>query len=171
MRPLLLLTLGLAAGCAIAMGPPKTEVDGLVVSLFDSDGRRAGTVTLQQEGEKSLLFIFDTRGLPPGRHAVHLHAIGNCTRPDFLSAGPHLDEGHHQHGKENPAGPHDGDLDDIVVNEVGISHDTLRLDRRINVGAMTKGDGSAIVIHSGPDDQRTDPSGNSGARIACGILM
>jgi len=153
------------------MGPPKTEVDGLVVSLFDSDGRRAGTVTLQQEGEKSLLFIFDTRGLPPGRHAVHLHAIGNCTRPDFLSAGPHLDEGHHQHGKENPAGPHDGDLDDIVVNEVGISHDTLRLDRRINVGAMTKGDGSAIVIHAGPDDQRTDPSGNSGARIACGILM
>ena len=174
MRPLLLITLGLAAGCAIAMGPPKTQVEGLVVSLFDGEGRRAGTVTLEEEKGQILLFIFDTRGLPPGRHAVHLHTIGNCTRPDFLSAGPHFDLGGHQHGKQNPAGPHYGDLDDIVVNEAGISRDTLRLapaDGRINVGAMTKGDGSAIVIHADPDDQRTDPSGNSGARIACGILM
>jgi Cu-Zn family superoxide dismutase len=173
-KALLLLTLGLAAGCAIAMGPPKTEVEGLVVSLFDTEGRRAGTVTLAEDGNQVLLFIFDTRGLPPGRHAVHLHAIGNCTRPDFLSAGPHLDQGRHQHGKQNPAGPHTGDLDDIVVNEAGISHDTLRLaplDGRLDVGAITGGDGSAIVIHADPDDQRTDPSGNSGARIACGILM
>jgi Cu-Zn family superoxide dismutase len=173
-RRSLIPLLALAAGCAIAMGPPKTEVEGLVVSLFNGAGRGAGTVTLEAQEDQVLLFIFDVRGLPPGRHATHLHAIGNCTRPDFLSAGPHYDEGRHQHGHDNPAGPHRGDLGDIVVDAAGNSRDTLRLaplDGRLDLGALVGGDGSAIVIHADPDDERTDPHGNSGVRIACGILV
>jgi len=173
-RPLLAATLALVGGCAIAMGPPRTEIEGLVMALFDASGRQTGTVTLQAQDDQVLLFIFDVRGLPAGRHAVHLHAIGNCTRPDFLGAGPHLDNGRHQHGRENPAGPHRGDLEDILVDEAGTSRDTLRLaplDGRLDLGALVGGDGSAIVIHAAPDDGRTDPDGKSGIRIACGILI
>ncbi len=174
MKRFLLSASLLVAGCAVALGPPKTNVHGLVVSMFDGTGRRVGTVTLQNDGSEVLRFAFSVRGLPPGPHAVHIHSIGLCERPDFLSAGPHLDIGHHQHGRNNPAGPHFGDLTDLVVGPDSTSHDTLTFvppDGRLNTGAIFSGDGSAIVIHAAPDDQRTDPTGNSGARIACGILM
>jgi Cu-Zn family superoxide dismutase len=164
----------LATACAVAMGPPTTDLEGLTASIFTSSGGRAGTVTLHHEKGEVLLFVFDLRGLPPGPHAVHVHTIGSCIRPDFLSAGPHLDPDRRQHGRDNPAGRHLGDLEDIVVGPDGTSRDTLRfapLDGRLVPGQIVGGDGSAVVIHEGPDDDRTDPDGRSGARIACGILM
>lgn len=168
-----LLLLGIA-GCAISMGTPNTRADHLPVALFDATGSRVGTVTLTMEGnDEALTLVFDVYGLPPGSHGLHIHAVGSCQRPDFLSAGPHLDEGEHQHGLDNPKGPHFGDLPDLIVNEDGTAHRTLRLAPKaghIHSSLLFGGDGSSIVIHADPDDRHTDPSGNSGIRIACGIL-
>jgi superoxide dismutase, Cu-Zn family len=111
-------------------------------------------------------------GLAPGHYGVHLHAVGRCEGPDFASAGAHWNPTARQHGRLNPQGPHLGDLDNLDVDESGAG----RLEFRIVGGAISgpqglfDADGVAVVIHANPDDYRTDPSGNSGARIACGVL-
>ena len=173
-RPLRALLLVGITGCAVALGPPNSHADHLPVTLYDATGTRVGTVTLtlDEKGE-TMAMVFDVYGLPPGAHAVHIHSIGLCERPDFLSAGPHLDDGGHQHGLDNPAGPHLGDLPDLLVNEDGTARRTLRLAPavgHIHMNTLFAGDGSAIVIHADPDDRHTDPSGKSGPRIACGII-
>lgn len=155
------------------MGAPQTRADQLPISLFDGEGRQIGIVILTADST-GLDLHFDVEGLAPGAHGVHLHSTGRCERPDFLTAGPHLDDGEHRHGRENPAGPHYGDLPDLVVGADGTANVTLRLiarpGGRFTTRPIFNGDGSAIIIHAGPDDQRTDPSGGSGARLACGIV-
>jgi Cu-Zn family superoxide dismutase len=174
MRPLLALLLLGITGCAVALGPPTTHADQLEVALFDGAGASVGTVTLtlDRSGE-TLALVFDVHDLPPGSHGTHIHSIGLCERPDFLSAGPHLDDGEHQHGRQNPDGPHLGDLGDLIVNDDGTARRTLLMTPArgdIRMSLIFGGDGSAVVIHADPDDQRTDPAGKSGARIACGII-
>ena len=173
-RPLTAFVLLALTSCAVALGPPSTHADQLEVALFNSDGAQVGTMTLTMDRSgESMDLVFDVHDLPPGSHGVHLHEVGRCERPDFLSAGAHLDDGDHQHGRENPKGPHLGDLADLIVNEDGTAHRTLRIAPgrgHISMGLIFGGDASAVVIHADPDDQRTDPSGNSGARIACGII-
>ena len=111
-------------------------------------------------------------GLAAGQYGVHLHAAGRCEGPAFESAGPHWNPTARQHGKLNAQGPHLGDLDNLEVDETGAG----RLEFRVANGAISgadgllDADGAAVVIHASPDDYRTDPSGNSGARIACGVL-
>ncbi|HEV2816074.1 MAG TPA: superoxide dismutase family protein [Allosphingosinicella sp.] len=111
-------------------------------------------------------------GLPAGHYGVHLHAVGRCDGPAFESAGPHWNPTGRRHGKLNPDGHHSGDLDNLDVDESGAG----RLEFRIEGGAIGGAEGlfdadnAALVIHAGPDDYRTDPAGNSGARIACGVL-
>ena len=167
------LALLLVAGCAVALGPPKTLADALPVALFDTEGRHIGTAVLTADST-GLKIALDVAGLPPGPHAVHLHEHGICERRDFLSAGAHLDDGAHQHGRLNPAGPHLGDLDDLVVGPDGTGRAVLRLAPargRLDTRLLLGGDGSAIIIHAGADDGHTDPSGKSGPRIACGIAI
>jgi Cu-Zn family superoxide dismutase len=169
-----LLLLGITS-CAVALGPPSTHAEGLEVKLYDSQGGPVGRVTLSldRSGE-TMELVFDVHDLPAGAHGLHIHEVGLCERPDFLSAGAHLDDGRHEHGRENGKGWHIGDLPDLIVNEDGTAHRTLRLAPRsghVSMGSLFSGDGSAIVIHADPDDQTTDPSGKSGARIACGILI
>lgn len=171
-RSLLVLPLLLAA-CAISMGPPTTAADALPVALYDGGGTRIGTATLTAD-ETGLTIVLEVAGLPPGRHAVHIHEHGRCERPDFLSAGAHLDDGTHQHGRQNPAGPHLGDLEEVTVGADGQGSARLRftpLSGRFQPKLIFGGDGTALIIHAGPDDQRTDPTGNSGPRIACGIMI
>jgi superoxide dismutase, Cu-Zn family len=111
-------------------------------------------------------------GLAPGHYGVHLHAVGRCDGPDFASAGAHWNPTARQHGRLNPEGHHLGDLDNLDIDESGAG----RVEFRIVGGAITgaqglfDADGAAVVIHANPDDYLTDPSGNSGARIACGVL-
>lgn len=112
-------------------------------------------------------------GLPAGHYGVHVHAVGRCDGPAFESAGPHWDPTARRHGKLNPDGHHLGDLDNLDVDESGAGRLEFRIDRAVPSGAqgMFDADNAAIVIHAAADDYRTDPSGNSGARIACGALI
>jgi Cu-Zn family superoxide dismutase len=115
-------------------------------------------------------------GLAPGLHGIHIHAVGACS-PAFTAAGGHYNPLVHQHGLENPSGPHAGDLPNLVVNGAGIGHLDAVTDRvTLSPGPATLFDttalvvGSAFIIHAGPDDQLTDPTGGSGGRIACAVI-
>ena len=116
----------------------------------------------------------DLTGLSPGPHGLHLHQTGRCDAPAFAAAGAHLNPQGRMHGLNNPAGPHAGDLPGIIVPASGrVSVDVST--SRVSLGepaasSLFDGDGTAIVVHASADDQRTDPSGGSGARIACGVV-
>jgi len=156
-----------AAGSAIAAAPSKATA-----VLNDSAGAQKATATLTQTG-KGVRLVVDAKGLPAGVHGVHLHTVGQCTPPDFASAGGHWNPTHKMHGKDNPMGEHMGDLPNMTVGTDGVGH----LDATIP-GAMLSGgdmplldaDGASVVIHAAADDYKTDPSGNSGGRVACGTI-
>jgi Cu-Zn family superoxide dismutase len=154
-----------AAAHAEAPPPPP------VIELRRGDGRLVARAIVWQ-ARTGVEIRVQAAGLPAGHYGVHLHAVGRCEGPDFVSAGPHWNPTGRQHGSLNPQGHHLGDLPNLDVDE----HGAGRLEFTI-AGATTSGpqglfdaDGTALVIHAGPDDYRTDPSGNSGARIACGVL-
>ena len=111
-------------------------------------------------------------GLPAGHYGVHLHAVGRCEGPAFASAGPHWNPTGRQHGTLNPAGHHLGDLPNLDVDEQGAGRLEFAIPGGTAAGAegLFDADGVSVVIHAAADDYRTDPSGNSGARIACGVL-
>ena len=112
--------------------------------------------------------------LPPGKHGIHIHAVGKCEGPAFTTAGGHLNPDAKKHGKENPEGPHAGDLLNLEVKANGTAKTTL-LDTMVTLGdgpnSVFHEGGTAIVIHEKEDDYKTDPAGNSGARIACGVIQ
>ena len=111
----------------------------------------------------------DARGMPAGTHGAHIHAVGSCDAPDFASAGGHWNPTNAHHGSMNPAGPHQGDLPNLVVDSGG--RGTIAgVVPGASMDALLDADGAAVVIHANADDLMTDPSGNSGARIACGVL-
>lgn len=155
------------AGCA-TMDTRTTDL--ATAELIAADGRTAGkAVFVRQRGET--LVRLTANGVPGAVHGLHLHAVGKCEAP-FASAGPHLNPGGHQHGKDNPQGAHFGDLPNITIDSSGrgtasasLGHDSAAID-----AALFDADGTAIVLHAAADDYRTDPSGNSGARITCGVL-
>lgn len=141
-------------------------------ALRAADGGERGSVTVT-EGGGGLQLRVSAMGLPPGAHGAHLHAVGRCDPPDFASAGPHWNPANRQHGTENPNGPHLGDMPNLTVGADGRG----TLDFVVQGGAMQSGaqalldaDGAAFVIHADADDNRTDPSGNSGGRIACAVI-
>ena len=140
-------------------------------SLALADGSPAGTASLHvSHGKASLRLAL--KGLPPGVHGIHLHAVGKCEAPEFKTAGGHLNPAMHQHGTLNPMGHHLGDLPNVTADATGRVTTTLPLesDAASLPAALFDADGTALVIHAGPDDYKTDPSGNSGGRIACGVL-
>jgi superoxide dismutase, Cu-Zn family len=107
--------------------------------------------------------------MPQGTYAAHVHTTGRCDAPDFTTAGSHWNPTASQHGKDNPQGMHKGDLPNLLVGTDG--RGTLEYTiAGADVGAMLDADGASIVIHTGADDYRTDPSGNSGGRMACGVF-
>jgi Cu-Zn family superoxide dismutase len=113
-------------------------------------------------------------GLSPGLHGIHIHAVGSCVAPTFASAGGHYNPLSHQHGLENPNGPHAGDLPNLVVDVSGhgrLQAMTDRVTLSPGIATLLDGDGSALIIHANPDDQVTDVgNGGSGPRIACGVI-
>lgn len=138
----------------------KTSPKVTRAEIRRTDGSAAGTVSLV--GNNVTLVA---ENLSAGAHGLHLHAVGRCDGPDFASAGPHWNPTSRKHGSENPEGPHLGDLPNLQVGADGRGVATLALPP----GFLDE-DGAALIIHAAPDDNRTDPSGNSGARIACAVL-
>jgi Cu-Zn family superoxide dismutase len=142
-----------------------------VIEIRKADGTLAARAMVWTGGA-GLEVRVQATGLPAGHYGVHLHAVGRCEGPAFASAGPHWNPTARQHGSLNPAGHHLGDLPNLDVDAQGMG----RLEFAIHgasatgPGGILDADGAALVIHAAPDDYRTDPSGNSGARIACGVL-
>ena len=117
--------------------------------------------------------LLDVTGLPPGDKAVHIHEVGQCDPPSFESAGGHFNPTGAQHGTANPRGPHAGDLPNITVDASGRGHlevTTKRVSLEKGAASLFDANGSALVVHANADDMRTDPAGESGARLACGLI-
>lgn len=159
-------TASIASVSTAAVGQTATA------DLVDAAGAPVGRVKLTQ-GAVGVLIQMDLKGLKPGVHAFHLHAKGRCDRPDFTSAGGHYNPRSHEHGFLNPEGPHAGDLPNIHVpadGTVKAEFHTSRVTLGTGVGTLFDADGTAIVIHAGADDYKTDPAGHAGARVACGVV-
>lgn len=172
MRSITLLPLALlAAGCSSARHEePAPQTTAARAEMRDLSGRSVGEVTLRQL-PNGVLVVGQLSGMPPGVHGIHLHAVGKC-EPPFETAGGHFNVGDMQHGFQNVRGPHQGDLPNIFIPESG----TLRFENvssRLSLGGsngLLDADGAAVVVHAYADDYQTDPSGNSGSRIACGVI-
>ena len=137
--------------------------------LVNASGQSIGTVRAWQTAG-GVSFRISATGLPHGVHGLHVHAVGRCDPPDFKTAGAHWNPAGKQHGMNNPAGPHAGDLPNVEVASNGVLNATVTL-AGASMASLLDADGAALVIHASPDDYKTDPSGNSGARIACAVIQ
>jgi superoxide dismutase, Cu-Zn family len=145
----------------------KTKVD-----VKDAQGKDVGTIILSEKGSGVSLKVH-VHDLTPGDHGIHFHQNPKCDGPDFKSAGPHFNPGAKKHGLESPDGHHAGDMQNLTVDANGKADVTLE-DKDVTLGdganSLFSNGGTAIVIHAKADDMKTDPSGNSGDRIACGVI-
>lgn len=170
----------LVAGPALAILLAATVAAGPISprrahgTFVDESGARIGSIHLSQDRHGHVHVRVKVKGLVAGLHGIHIHAVGSCT-PTFAAAGGHYNPFVHEHGLENPNGPHAGDLPNLVVNGRGHGRLHARTDRvTLTAGPATlfDADGSAFIIHANPDDQVTDVgNGGSGARIACAVIL
>ena len=166
MRKLILLaaTTGLTA-CSTVTEPQG----GPPMALVNASGQSIGSVRAWQTAG-GVSFHIQASGLPHGIHGVHVHAVGRCDGPDFAGAGAALESRRQEAWDEQSEGPHAGDMPNVEVAANGVLGTTVVLPGA-SMASLLDADGAALVIHAGPDDYMTDPSGNSGARIACAVIQ
>jgi len=157
------------AGCSTLADAPTDRIAS--ATLSSPTGIPMGTAQILAQGDEVTLAVALT-GVPAGAHGIHLHAVGKCAPSDFSGAGGHLNPLGKAHGSANPLGSHMGDLPNITIHSGGSGSLAVELagTRSQIDGWLFDSDGTAIVLHADADDYRTDPSGNSGGRIACGVL-
>lgn len=146
----------------------------MTVKIINSKGENIGTASLSQVGDKVQVLI-EAQNLPPGTHGTHFHEVGRCDTPDFKTAGEHLNPRHKQHGFKNPKGFHAGDLPNIEVGTDGKVRANLATKEvtfeKGKPNSLLRPGGISLIIHEKADDYFTDPSGNSGGRIACAAIQ
>lgn len=144
----------------------------MLVQLKDAQGKIVGSAIVWESGQGIGMEV-DVRDLPPGEHAIHFHQNAKCEAPDFKSAGGHFNPDGKKHGLANPEGHHAGDNANFTVGADGKAHFKIE-DKDVNLGteshSLFSNGGTALVIHAKADDQKTDPAGNAGDRIACGAI-
>lgn len=153
------------------MATPKR----VTVIMKNAQGHDVGKVILKRR-RGGVLIRFKLHNLPPGEHAVHIHSVARCDPPDFKTAGGHFNPTNKEHGFQNPRGHHAGDMPfDLIVRSNGRVHKTY-FDRDVTmnpnaINSVFANGGTSIIIHARGDDMMSDPSGNAGARIACGVIQ
>ncbi len=169
MKTLGILGVGLLlAGCATSQyGSPQATAQ-----LKNARGEAVGTASFWEDAS-GVRILAQVRGISPGTHGIHLHAVGKCDPPEFTTAGGHFNPGNRKHGLRNPEGPHGGDLPNLQVAADGqgrLEYLTKLVTLAAGPTSLFDADGAALVVHAGADDEVSDPAGNSGGRIACGVL-
>ena len=162
-----------AAAITLALTSLPAAAQTAAAALKGADGKEVGSVNLTQTSQGVLINV-SVKGLPPGEHAFHVHAVGKC-EPPFTSAGGHFNPGSKKHGMLSPEGQHAGDMPNLHIPQSGdLTVEILNVNITLEKGkpnSVFDTDGSAVVVHAASDDYKTDPTGEAGGRIACGVIQ
>lgn len=175
MKRLSIAVSALALLSAPAFAQAETAEAGASAAMIDADGNGVGTVTFSQTASGILHIFVEMTDMPAGPRGFHIHEVGECNPEDgFESAGGHFAIGDEEHGIDNEAGPHAGDLPSVHIGQDGILRaefftERLSLDEDAENGLLG-GEGKAVIVHDSPDDYATHPTGDAGDRIACGVI-